>query len=236
MDTVIAFFISVNEFFKQPSLPSLAMRLVLATFLGACIGFERGKKRRAAGLRTHMLVCLGAALTMVISQYLITLGQTTDVSRLGAQVINGVGFLGAGSIIVTGRLEVKGLTTAATLWASACMGLAVGAGFIFGALCACVIICITTIVLAKLEMRIMANSRNMNISVEYNDTATLGMLIEKLKSMDIHIFDIELTKGINPSATELSAIIDIKLPAKLSHTKVMTGIAELPTVKSVEER
>ena len=89
------------------------------------------------------------------------------------------------------------------------MGLAVGAGFIFGALCACVIICITTLVLAKLEMRIMAYSRNMNISVEYNDTAPLGMLIEKLKSKDIHIFDIELTKGLNPSATELSAILDI---------------------------
>ena len=235
MDTVIAFFVSVNDFLKQPHLLSLVIRLVLAMLLGACIGFERGKKRRAAGLRTHMLVCLGAALTMVISQYLITLGQTTDVSRLGAQVINGVGFLGAGSIIVTGRLEVKGLTTAATLWASACMGLAVGAGFIFGALCACVIICITTIVLAKLEMRIMANSRNMNISVEYSDTSTLGELIEKLKGMDIHIFDIELTQGINPTATELSAILDIKLPAKFTHAKVMTSIAEIPTVKSVEE-
>ena len=235
MDNVFAFFISINDFFKQPHFISLVLRLVIAPFLGACIGFERGKKRRAAGLRTHMLVCLGAALTMVISQYLITRGQTTDVSRLGAQVINGVGFLGAGSIIVTGRLEVKGLTTAATLWASACMGLAVGAGFLFGAICACTIICITTVVLAKLEMRIMANSRNMNISVEYTDTSTLGELIEKLKSMDIHIFDIELTKGINPTATELSAILDIKLPAKMKHTKVMTAIAEIKTVKSVEE-
>ena len=235
MNNVIAFFTGINDFFKQPHLISLAMRLVIAMLFGACIGFERGKKRRAAGLRTHMLVCLGAALTMVISQYLITLGQTTDVSRLGAQVINGVGFLGAGSIIVTGRLEVKGLTTAATLWASACMGLAVGAGFFFGALCACIIIYVTTTALAKLEMRIMANSRNMNISVEYSDTATLGVLIEKLKSMDIHIFDIELTKGINPSATELSAILDIKLPQKMSHSRVMTSIAEIATVKSVEE-
>jgi hypothetical protein len=81
----------------------------------------------------------------------------------------------------------------------------------------------------------MANSRNMNISVEYTDTSTLGELIEKLKSMDIHIFDIELTKGINPTATELSAILDIKLPAKMKHTKVMTAIAEIKTVKSVEE-
>ena len=75
----------------------------------------------------------------------------------------------------------------------------------------------------------------MNISVEYSDTATLGVLIEKLKSMDIHIFDIELAKSINPSSSELSAIIDIKLPAKLTHAKVMTSIAEISTVKSVEE-
>ena len=235
MNELIEILSSISTFLKQPSLPSLSLRLIIALVFGACIGFERGKKRRAAGLRTHMLVCLGAALTMVISQYLITRGQTTDVSRLGAQVINGVGFLGAGSIIVTGRLEVKGLTTAATLWASACMGLAIGAGFFFGAACACAIIFITTVFLAKLEARIMANSRNMNVSVIYSDTATLGEIIEKLKEMNIHIFDIELMKGINPASNELSAILDIKLPQKMPHSKVMTSIAGITTVKSVEE-
>ena len=103
------------------------------------IGLERGRKGRAAGFRTYMLVCLGAALTMLLGQYEFEMlnfhwqslsgGQTTDVTRFSAQVINGVGFLGAGTIIVTGRQEVKGLTTAAGLWASACVGLAIGAGF-----------------------------------------------------------------------------------------------------------
>ena len=118
------------------------LRLAVAMFCGGAIGLERGKKRRPAGFRTHMLVCIGATLAMLVSQYLSMMETTfwaalvspnapkTDLSRLGAQVINGIGFLGAGTIIVTGRQEVKGLTTAAGLWASACMGLAIGAGFV----------------------------------------------------------------------------------------------------------
>ena len=119
---------------REPNVYSTLFRLTLATICGGLVGLERVKKRRPAGFRTYMLVCLGAALTMLISQYLYKSGQTTDLSRLGAQVINGVGFLGAGTVIVTGRQQIKGLTTAAGLWASACMGLAIGAGFYFGAL------------------------------------------------------------------------------------------------------
>ena len=119
---------------------SVVLRLALAMLLGGCIGLERGRKRRPAGFRTYMLVCLGAALTVLLSLYEFTMvtgpwsdicaeiGIKTDVSRFGAQVINGIGFLGAGTILVTGRQQVKGLTTAAGLWASACTGLAVGAG------------------------------------------------------------------------------------------------------------
>ena len=90
---------------RQPNLTSALIKLTMAVLFGAVIGIERGRKRRPAGLRTHMLVCLGSALTMVISGYLVSIGQSTDVSRLAAQVINGIGFLGAGSIIVTGRLD-----------------------------------------------------------------------------------------------------------------------------------
>ena len=129
------------DFLRELNIWSVMLRLTVAMAFGGLIGMERGKKRRAAGFRTYMLVCLGAALTMLLSQYeygMLTsawsqtasqLGIRTDVSRFGAQVINGIGFLGAGTIIVTGRQEVKGLTTAAGLWASACMGLAIGAGF-----------------------------------------------------------------------------------------------------------
>ncbi len=230
MNTLIQLYI----YLQHPSTVSAMFKLTLALIFGAVIGIERGKKRRPAGLRTHMLVCLGAALTMVISQYLVTLGQTTDVSRLGAQVINGIGFLGAGSIIVTGRLEIKGLTTAAGLWASACMGLAIGSGFYFGALVACILIFATTTLLSKLEIKIMSSARNMNLYVEYTDTSALGELIEIMKKLDIRIFDIELSRGKSQEMIH-SAVFDIKLPKKLQHAKVMTVLAEMPKVKSVKE-
>ena len=129
------------QYLRELHFASVVVRLALAMLLGGCIGLERGRKRRPAGFRTYMLVCLGAALTVLLSLYEFTMvtgpwsdicaeiGIKTDVSRFGAQVINGIGFLGAGTILVTGRQQVKGLTTAAGLWASACTGLAVGAGF-----------------------------------------------------------------------------------------------------------
>ena len=132
---------AVLDYLRQMNMVTVMVRLTMAMLFGGLIGLERERKRRPAGFRTYMLVCLGAALTMLLSQYesyMVThdwaelaaeIGIRTDVSRFGAQVINGIGFLGAGTIIVTGRQEVKGLTTAAGLWASACMGLAIGAGF-----------------------------------------------------------------------------------------------------------
>ena len=108
---------------------SVGVRLLLAMVFGGTIGFERGIRQRAAGLRTHMLLCVGAASTMLVSQFIYASYGVGDTARLSAQVISGIGFLGAGTIIVTRRNQVKGLTTAATLWATACMGLAVGVGF-----------------------------------------------------------------------------------------------------------
>ena len=121
-------------YLREMNVASVLLRLTLAMLFGGFIGLERERKRRPAGFRTYMMVCLGAALTMLLSQYesyMVThawhetameIGLRTDVSRFGAQVINGIGFLGAGTIIVTGKQEVKGLTTAAGLWASSCMG------------------------------------------------------------------------------------------------------------------
>ena len=108
---------------------SVCVRLLLAMAFGGTIGFERGIRQRAAGLRTHMLLCVGAASTMLVSQYIYASYGVGDPARLSAQVTSGIGFLGAGTIIVTRRNQIKGLTTAATLWATACMGLAVGVGF-----------------------------------------------------------------------------------------------------------
>ena len=137
MDSLLPLFDPI----RGVSITALLVKILLSVFFGGLIGLERGHKHRAAGSRTYMIVCMGAALTMILSQYESELlstnwrdfsdaiGIKTDVSRFGAQVINGIGFLGAGTIILTGRQEIKGLTTAAGLWASACMGLAIGSGF-----------------------------------------------------------------------------------------------------------
>ena len=223
------------------------LRLGVAMFCGGVIGLERGRKRRPAGFRTHMLVCLGAALAMLISQYLSMMvishwheivsfeGQiNTDASRLGAQVINGIGFLGAGTIIVTGRQEVKGLTTAAGLWASACMGLAIGAGFVEGALFGCILISLTIIVFSRLERVIVSRTRNINLFVEFEHIDELGKIISVIKAQDIRIFDVDVRKSNEKQLTQ-SAVFSIRLPKRMPHTKIMTVLAGVEGIRTIEE-
>ena len=221
----------------------MLLRLVMAALCGGIIGIERGRKRRAAGFRTHMLVCMGAALTMILGTYLFMMinglwkvdgvNRSVDVSRFGAQVINGIGFIGAGTIIVTGRQQVKGMTTAAGLWASACMGLAIGTGFIEAAIIGCVCIILTIVVFSKFESFILSHSRNVNIYVEFEHTDDLSLIIEKIKAQDVRIFDIELTKAKGDSYP--NAIFSLQLPKRRSHAYVMTAIAEIDTVRTIEE-
>ncbi len=131
---------------------SVAVRLLLAMLFGGTIGFERGIRHRAAGLRTHMLLSVGAASTMMVSQFLYASYDVGDPARLSAQVISGIGFLGAGTVIITRHNEIKGLTTAASVWATACMGLAVGVGFY-----ECAIIMYILLIIILLLMNVLDN-------------------------------------------------------------------------------
>ena len=114
---------------RELTLLSVILRVLVAAILSGIIGLERGMKNRPAGLRTYMLVCVGSCLIMLTNQYLFQVSGAGDPMRLGAQVVSGIGFLGAGTIIVTKHNQIKGLTTAAGLWASAGVGLALGVGF-----------------------------------------------------------------------------------------------------------
>jgi len=111
----------------EPNLLTLVIRTLLALLCAGLIGFDRDAHGSPAGLRTHMLVCLGAMIAMCTGEF-TAMHYSGDASRIGAQVVSGIGFLGAGTIIVH-RGHISGLTTAAGLWASACIGLAIGAGF-----------------------------------------------------------------------------------------------------------
>ena len=222
------------------------IRLLTATICGGIIGIERGKKHRPAGFRTHMIVCLGAALTMILSMYItdmlvnvweIGYSQNTriDISRLGAQVINGIGFLGAGTIIVTGRQQIKGLTTAAGLWASACMGLAIGAGFFLGALVACALILITVIILSRLEAFILARSRNVNMYIEFEEPDNVALIVKTFKEQNVKVFDVELSKNKNTKSSYPNAVFSLLLPKKKSHDTVIAIIAQLECIRAIEE-
>lgn len=131
-------------------------RLLLAAIFGGIIGFEREHPNRPAGFRTHILVCVASSLTMLTAQFMLQryAGVTNfDPTRLGAQVISGIGFLGAGTIIKD-DFKVRGLTTAASLWSIACIGLATGGGYYLGAGVATIIIFFTLLLLKKIEKRL----------------------------------------------------------------------------------
>lgn len=220
-------------------------RLGVALVCGGIIGIERGRKRRPAGFRTHMLVCIGAALAMLISQYLsmmeksfwsglVSFTASTDMSRLGAQVINGIGFLGAGTILVTSRQEVKGLTTAAGLWASACMGLAIGAGFVEGALLGCLFIIATIILLSRLERVIMMRARNINLFVEFGDMEDFSAIVAILREREIRVYDVEIQKA-KKGQEGTGALFSLRLPQRMSHTALIAQLASVEHVRSIEE-
>lgn len=136
----------------QFNLASALFRILLAVLIGGCIGSERGRHGRAAGLRTHILVCLGSAMTVMVGLYSVQVLQLgSDPMRISAQVITGVGFLGAGTIITRNHTRVTGLTTAAGLWATACLGLAIGAGFYAGAIASWLIMTVTITIFTRLE-------------------------------------------------------------------------------------
>ncbi len=140
------------------------LRLFLASALGGLIGYERESVQRPAGFRTHILVCVGSALVMITSLFIFnrySVFTSLDPARLGAQVISGIGFLGAGTIIREG-LSVRGLTTAASLWAVACIGIAAGVGFYMGAVLAAIIIYTTLLLLKKAEKNIAQRKRGKN--------------------------------------------------------------------------
>lgn len=157
---------------------TIIVRLLLAFFVGAIIGSERSYNHHNAGLRTYILVSLGSTIAMMVNQFI---KDGSDISRIGAGVITGIGFLGAGSIIVTSRNQIRGLTTAATLWVTAALGLAIGIGFYTVALICVVLIVITLVCLPFIEKGIDNNSKKMELTIELKTNTDLKKLIDYLR-------------------------------------------------------
>lgn len=213
---------------------TIIIRLSMAVILGGIIGFERGRAGRPAGLRTHILVCLGSTLAIMTNQYVFQEYGTGDPTRIAAQVISGIGFLGAGTIIVTGRHQVKGLTTAAGLWATACMGLAIGIGFYKAAIFACFLIAFATVVLHRFDNIMLSKSKVLDIYIEIRKTTPVNIIVEKIKQDNIIIDSIEMVKA-SYDTNAVAAIMTLRLKHKRIRFEVITNICALEGVEFAEE-
>lgn len=174
----------------------VVIRLLFATFTGMLIGIERSSKGRVAGVKTHSLVCVGAALVMLTSLYMkVVLNSEGDLARLGAQVISGIGFLGVGTIIVTGRNHVRGLTTAAGLWVCACEGLAIGIGFWQGALVTLIAVMFILRVLYKVDMHMHHYAKSFELYIEFNAATDIRRFMEDVSRQNVSLRSVEVTKS-----------------------------------------
>ena len=215
---------------------SVALRMVLAVICGGIIGIEREYKRRPAGFRTHILICLGAAMTTLTSQYLyLVLGQYTDMARLGAQVVAGIGFIGAGTIIVTRRQRVKGLTTAAGLWAAAIIGLALGGGFYEGGLFATVLIMVAELFFSRVEYRMLKNAPEVNLYVEYSDNRTMDVLLQEFREHGLKILNMGIIHSNSNEKHNACAIFTLRLHKGLDVEHLQQEIRATAGVVSVRE-
>lgn len=202
---------AITIFFDQLrylSLSSIFFRFWLALFCGSVIGYERGKRKQAAGLRTHILVCMGAASVMMINQYTIQyFSADADPVRMGAQVISGIGFLGAGTIMVTGSQwdqRIKGLTTAAGLWASACMGLAIGIGFYEAALIMCIFLFLVIVTLNQLDIYFLKTNSNLRLYMEYRSDTPFHPILKTFQTADWQVVNLEyLSQGTDSNSTKV---------------------------------
>ena len=235
------------DFLREINTWSVLLRLLLAMFFGGMIGLERGRKRRAAGMRTYMLVCMGAALTVLLSLYeyhMLTsvwadlaaeIGTRTDVSRFGAQVINGIGFLAAGTIIVTGRQEVKGMTTAAGLWTAAIVGLCLGGGFYEGGIFATVLILLAEMLFSRLEYRMLENAPEINLYMEYKDRNCLERVLKLYREHDLKVLNMEITRATGSEEHNACAIFSLRLNKRCKAEALVAEINSTTGVVSVEE-
>lgn len=214
---------------------TIILRLGLALLLSGLIGIERENKNRPAGFRTHILVCMGSALTMMIPNFMASQpgAPSFDPTRIGAQVISGIGFLGAGTILREG-VTVKGLTTAASLWTVACVGLAVGAGFYTGAIIAAVMIYLSLILLGKFG-RFVNKSHNlvMHISI-VNTPGKLGEVCTTLGQHKVNIKNMEFIRSDEDDEHEAYIRLSLYLPHGVRQEDVIQSVANIEGVSSLE--
>ena len=233
-------FVSFSGFGEILSMADIVFRLFVVVFIGAVIGIDREIKSRPAGMRTHVLVGVGAALIAIIEQetigYVIELGMSgvinVSAGRITSTVVSGVGFLGAGTIVMSDR-KITGLTTAASLWCMACIGLAAGYGFAGLALAAGVIV----LVVLRLLQRIVHVHTLKKLEVKFvHRVETLAFLNEYFSNMGVKILDVDFHAENRPEGNLYTNLYTLTMPSHTRYVDIIATLSEHQNIRSVRTR
>jgi putative Mg2+ transporter-C (MgtC) family protein len=206
-------------------------KLFLAALLGGIVGYERERRNQLAGFRTHIILCTGSALVMMLSLY-IGKQYNTDPGRIAAQVVSGIGFLGAGAILRLGA-SVRGVTTATSLWTIAGIGLAVGTGFYYGAVLTTAIMFLTLSVLSKMEVRLLRSKTEKSLLLQALDTpGVIGKIEDALRPQGVFLNNIRINRDYAGKALEIIAIIQVPLGTDL--TQIAGQLSSLSEISGIE--
>lgn len=220
---------------QQLNYLSIIVRILLAAVIGCLIGLERESKNRPAGFRTYTLVSVGACLVMMTNQYMFNLYQSGDPARLGAQVISGVGFLGAGTIWVTRNNQVRGLTTAAALWTSACVGLALGTGFYAGALVVGGVLVLVMILFRPLNHVLHRKNGFMRLYAHFDNSNDIDLFLREYTAEKVAVNDMQPLMQKDEDKGGIVVLIEMRNVAEMDHEKLVRKFSALDGVRHIEE-
>ena len=219
---------------RELTVTEIILRVLISVAIGGLIGLERGMKNRPAGLRTYMLVCVGACVVMLTNQYTYQVYQVGDPVCMGAQVISGIGFLGAGTIIVTSRNQIKGLTTAAGLWTAGGIGLAIGIGLYEVAIAASAAVFIILTVLHQLDFRVRKKAHILEAYVELDQQTHLGNFLKEARDRGLEPSNVQLDHEDVVSGKQLSFIVTIKGKKSQNQDAMFAQLRKLEGVEYIE--
>lgn len=213
---------------------AVILRIFVAVLIGGILGLERGMKNRPAGMRTYMLVCVGACVIMLTNQYIFQMYGSGDPVRMGAQVVSGIGFLGAGTIIVTRRNQIKGLTTAAGLWSAAGVGLALGVGFYEAAVVGTVAVFAVIALMQRMDNNLHRRSRQLEAYFELSGTS-LGDFLRTMRESGIEVSEVQRESGEEENHEVRAYVATLKGQKGQNHAELMAKVMEVPGVIFAEE-
>ena len=214
---------------------AIGLRIFCAVLLGGLMGLERGLKNRPAGMRTYMLVCLGSCLIMLTNQYIYQMFGAGDPVRMGAQVISGIGFLGAGTIIVTRRNQIKGLTTAAGLWTSAGVGLAMGIGFYEAAFAGALAVFFVMTLLQAMDNRMHRKAKSVDFYLELDAKHSLGDIMRRAQELELDVTNIQREHDAISDTGTRSYVVAFKCKKRLPITDILAKVQSIEGVVYTEE-